>query len=442
MSDTTVSRTRNASRGTTTPLRYGANGALVAVLAVLAVLLLPSAAGAAPPTAPLTTDPADAAAGWLTGEFTDGDHLSTSFDLNGDGVIDPLTEVFPDYGLTADAVLAFAAAGSAGDAAEAATDYLAANVTPYAGDGAAESYAGSLAKLIVVADVMGRDPADFGGRDLVADLLAREQPSGRYSDASAFGDFSNGITQSLAVIALDRVTPAGASTAAVDYLISQQCADGGFNSVLETVPCEGEVDTSAFAVQALDASGRDAALDTATTFLLGEQAADGSFAAPGFGTPPVLTFNSNSTGLAAQALSSLDEDAAAEKAVSWLLDRQVGADGPQPQQGAFAFDATGFDPANATRATTQAVLGVAGTGFIDLVAPTDPLAYGLDASGGGVLPPPPGTPPPPPGTRPPATAPQLPATGADPSAAITLGLVLLGTGAAASLLGRRRRRHP
>ncbi len=404
-------------------------GALVAVLAILAVLLSPAGAGAAPPTAPLTTDPADGGAGWLTGEFVDGDHLAASFDLNGDGVIDPLTEVFPDYGLTADAVLAFAAAGSAGAAAEAATDYLAANVSAYAGDGAAESYAGSLAKLILVADVMGRDPSDFGGRDLVADLLAREQASGRYADASAFGDFSNGITQALAVIALARVTSGGASTAAIDYLVAQQCADGGFNSVLEVAPCAGEVDTTGISVQALDVAGRAAPLADAASFLLAQQAADGSFAAPGFGTPPVITPNSNSTGLAAQALSTLGEDSAAEAAVSWLLDRQVGADGPQAQQGAFAFDTSGFDPANATRATTQAILGLGGTGFVDLDAPTDPLAYGLDVGGGAVVPPPPGV------TPPPAA---LPATGSDTAAAVALGILLIGLGTAALVLSRRR----
>ena len=428
MSDTTVSRT---------PSRPYGRLALAALLAMLTLLLIPTAAGAAPPTSPLTTDPADAGAGWLTGEFTDGDHLSTEFDLNGDGTIDPLTEVFPDYGLTADAVLAFAAAGSAGDAAEAATDYLAANVAGYAGDGITESYAGSLAKLVIVADVMGRDPLDFGGRDLIAELTAREQTSGRFADLSAFGDYSNGFTQSLAVIALDRATANGASTAAVEYLVAQQCADGGFNSVLEVSPCAGEVDTSAFAVQALDVAGRDAARDTTTGFLLGQQAADGSFAASGFGTPPVTTANSNSTGLAAQALSVLGESEAAGSAVSWLLDRQVGADGPQEQQGAFAFDATGFDPANATRATTQAVLGVAGIGFADLVAPTDPLAYGLDVGGGGALPPPPGTGPPP-GAGPPPPPAELPATGAAPGGLLELGVGLLAIGVAGCALARRR----
>lgn len=409
---------------------YGGASAVAAILTLLTVLLWPGAAGAAPPTSPLTTDPADAAAGWLTGELTDGDHLATEFDLNGDGIITP-DEIFPDYGLTADAILAFSAAGSAGIAADAATDYLAANVTGYAGDGTAESYAGSLAKLILVADVMGRDPTDFGGRDLIAELVAREQPTGRFSDASAFpppNDFSNTITQSLAVIALDRVTPASLSTTAVDYLVGQQCADGGYNSLLEIPACAGEVDTTSFALQALDAVGRTAVVQTATAYLLAQQATDGSFSAPGFGTPPVATANSNSTGLAAQALRVVGDDDAADDAVSWLLDRQMGADAPQEQQGAFAFDATGFDPANATRATTQAVLGVAGVGFTDLVAPTDPLAYGLDVGGGGVLPPPPGVAPPP----------QLPATGAAPGGLFEVGIGLLALGIAASVLARRR----
>jgi len=422
MSYVTVSRARSR--------RYG-RAALVAVLALLTFLLSPSGAGAAPPTAPLTTDPVDAAAGWLTGEFVDGDHLATEIDLNGDGVIDPVTEVFADYGLTADAIFAFSAAGSAGDAANAATDYLEANVAGYTGDGVSESYAGSLAKLILVADIMGRDPTDFGGQDLITRLLAQQAADGRFSDVSAFGDFSNPIGQSLAIIGLERATAAGAPAAAVDFLVSVQCADGGFVSDLNTLPCAtGEVDTTAFAVQALLVAGRD--VTDALAFLIGQQAADGSFATPGFGNPPVTTANSNSTGLAAQALRVLGAENAAEDAVTWLLDRQVGAGGPQEQQGAFAFDATGFDPANATRATTQATLGVAGIGFIDLIAPTDPLAYGLDVGGGGALPPPPPAGPPPP------PAPELPATGTAPGGLLEVGIALLVIGAAVCVLARRR----
>lgn len=419
--------------------RYRGPAALVAVLTLIALVFSPTAASADPPTSPLTTDPADAAAGWLTGEFLDGDHLATEIDLDGDGVIDPVTEVFPDYGLTADAILAFSAAGSAGEAAEAATDYLEANVAGYTGDGVTESYAGSLAKLILVADIMGRDPTDLGGQDLVARLLAQESADGRFSDVSAFGDFSNPIGQSLAIIGLERATAAGAPTTAVDFLVSVQCTDGGFVSDLTTLPCAtGEVDTTAFAVQALLVAGRDAA--AATAFLIGQQAADGSFATPGFGNPPVTTANANSTGLAAQALRVLGEEEAAENAVGWLLDRQIGAEGPREQQGAFAFDATGFDPANATRATTQAILGVSGVSFVDLVAPTDPLAYGLDVGGSGVLPPPPGGPP---AAGPPAAPPaELPATGSAPGGLLEIGIGLLALGIAASVLARRRTHGP
>jgi hypothetical protein len=474
MSHLTVS---HASTLPPTSRGYGGRAAPVAILALLALLISPSGANAAPPTSPLTTDPADAAAGWLTGELVDGDHLTTEFDLDGNATIDPATEVFPDYGLTADAILAFAAAGSAGNAANAATDYLAANVSGYAGDGTVESYAGSLAKLILVADIMGRDPTAFGGRNLITDLQARLQPDcsdilvcphpGRYSDASEFGDFSNPLGQALAIIGLERTTTDGAPATAVDFLVSVQCADGGFVSDLSALPCAtGEVDTTALAVQALALVGRDAATDAATAYLIGQQAGDGSFAAPGFGNPPVTTANANSTGLAAQALRVLGSGDAADDAVGWLLGRQIGADGPQEQQGAFAFDATGFDPANATRATTQAILGVAGIGFAALAPPADPLAYGLDVGVEDGVPPPPAAGPPaagppaagppavgppaagppavgPPAAGPPAAAPApLPATGAAPRGLIGLGFGLLGVGIAASVIGRRRTHEP
>lgn len=420
MSD--ISESLAAPRPTTSP-SYAAKGALVAVLALL---LAPTGANAAPPISPVTSDPADAAAGWLTGELADGNHIETVFGGT----------AYPDYGITADSILAFAAAGSAGDAANAASDYLAANAGLYIGDGTVESYAGSLAKLILVADVMGRDPSSFGGRDLVSELLAREQPDGRYADASAFGDYSNPFSQSLAIISLQRVTADGPSDAALDFFASIQCADGGFVADLTSLPCAtGEVDASAMALQGLLAGGR--AADDVVAFLLDQQAPDGSFSSTAFGDPPVVTANSNSTGLAAQALRVAGQDAAADAALTWLSARQLGPSAPVEQQGAFAFDATGFDPANVTRATTQAILGVSGIGFADLVAPTDPQAYGLATPDGGtVLPPPP---PPSTGPVPPVEVPaELPATGAAPEGLLAVGATLLGLGAAVTMLGRRR----
>jgi len=368
MSDNTAARV--LARGHT------GRAALVAVLTLFAVLAWPDPASADPPTAPLTTDPADAAAGWLTGELVDGEYLTSSFDADGNGEIDPATEVSPDPGLTADAVLAFAAAGSAGDAAEAATDWLESQVAIYTGDGTTESYAGALAKLILVADVMGRDAASFGGQDLLARLGAQQSADGRFRDISTFGDFSSPITQSLAIIALDRAGPTGFPPASVDFLVGVQCADGGFVSDLSTLPCAiGDVDATALSVQALLVAGREGEAGDAGAFLAGQQAADGSLGTAG-------AANSNSTGVAVPALRALGQAEAAEKAAQWLLSVQSGPSEPAEERGAFAFDATGFDPLTATRATPQAVLGIAGVSLAELVAPSDPDAYGLDGQDG------------------------------------------------------------
>ena len=86
-----------------------ASAALLALLTVFAVVASP--AQAAPPT---TDDPAAAAAGWLARQFVTGDHLETAFD----------GQSFPDAGLTLDAVLGFAAAGVAGDSADAAMAWV------------------------------------------------------------------------------------------------------------------------------------------------------------------------------------------------------------------------------------------------------------------------------------------------------------------------------
>jgi len=364
MSDRTVSRAW--------PHGHTVRAALIAVLTLIAVPFLPSTTSAAPPSEPLTTDPADAAAGWLTGELVDGQYLTSSFDADANGTVDPAIEISPDAGLTADAVLAFAAADSAGDAAQNAVAWLEGQVATYTGDGATESYAGALAKLALVAEVMERDATDFGGQDLVARLLSQLDADGRFADVSEFGDFSSPVTQSLAILALVRADPVGVPPAAVDFLISAQCADGGFVTDPSTKPCTtGEVDATAVAVQALLVSDREEDAREAGAFLVAQQAGDGSFGTDGTG-------NSNSTGVAAQALRALGEDAPADQATDWLLSVQLGGTQPAEQLGAIPFDSAGFDPSTATRATAQAVLGLAGTGLADLAAPSDPAAYGLE----------------------------------------------------------------
>ncbi|MGQ0838833.1 peptidase [Actinokineospora sp.] len=321
-----------------------------ALSAVAVVLAGPVSAVADTP--PTTTVPAEAAAGWLARQLVDGERMETVFD----GV------AYPDQGLTADTVLALDAAGVAQEFAAKATAWLAKPDILAGYLGGTDSYAGPHAKLALVAAAQGVDPTAFGGVDLVAGLTALQAPSGRFSDKSGFGDFSNGITQSLAVIALER--HATAPVAAVDYLVGTQCADGGFPLYLEQTPCMSDVDTTGFAVQALLAAARTAAAGEALDWLETVQQTDGGFA----GSGPTTVVNANSTGLAAQALHAGQRTVGADNAVEFLASLQVGCTGAGADRGAIAYDETGFSAANAIRSTTQAILGITGVGLTEVSA--------------------------------------------------------------------------
>jgi hypothetical protein len=62
--------------------------------------------------------------------------------------------------------------------------------------------------------------------DVLARLRALITPSGRFSDKSSFGDFSNGFSQSYAVLTLARA--GSVPPAAVSFLAGTACPDGGF----------------------------------------------------------------------------------------------------------------------------------------------------------------------------------------------------------------------
>jgi Prenyltransferase and squalene oxidase repeat len=331
---------------------------LLAVLAVAAAALVPLAgtAAAAPSShaAPRTILPDDAAAGWLARQLVDGNHLETSFGGTG----------FPDQGLTIDGVLAFSAAKVAGSAAAASTRWLALpeNIDSYTGGGGPESYAGPTAKLMLLAEVRGANPRAFGGADLRARLLDLLTPSGRFSDRSAFGDFSNAFGQSYAIVALNRIGTAPAS--AVAFLTGQQCADGGFPTDFGVQPCASDVDATALAAQALRSAGRTAVARRAVAWLAARQQSGGGFAAlDGTGTP-----NANSTGLAGQALADAGRVVPAVRAGLFLARLQMRCSAPVADRGAIPFDRSGLDSATAPRATAQAVLGLTGVGLSRLSA--------------------------------------------------------------------------
>jgi hypothetical protein len=329
--------------------RHRVHTLFVGVFTALALSLVAAApAAAATPTVNRT----DAAAGWLARQLVDGERFEVVFDGT----------AFPDQGLTIDAILAFAAAKVADTNGAKATAWLAEPeiLTGYIGDGT-EAYAGATAKLAFAAQVRGKNPANFGGVDLITRLRGLQTPSGRFSDRSAFGDFSNAITQSFALLALRR-TAAGPPAPAGAYLAASRCPDGGFPLQFEQPTCSSEVDATAFAVQALIAVGRYADAAAGVNWLKSKQAADGSFA------DFAGVVNANSTGLAAQALLVAGRPFAWLKARTFLLSLQVGCSGQPSNRGAIAYTTDGFDQSTAPRATAQAVPGLAAAGLANLTA--------------------------------------------------------------------------
>lgn len=333
-----------------TPLRRRLLAAAALLLAPVVVLATPGVAEAAP-----TRDRADAAAGWL-GRQLDGDRNVVVGDFG------------PDYGLTADTVLALDAAKVGAGAARRATAALKRNVLAYTGGGTAtEYYAGAFAKLLVVAASRGTDPSTFGTSarsDLVAQLKGlecgtrqrtdcAEADKGRFSDISGFGDFSNTITQSLAIIGLDRTTRAGASRSAVRFLVGQQCTNGAFPEAFRSSTCTASVDATGFAVQALVLDGTPSALQAAEQagrWLARRQGTNGSFTGNG-------VRNANSTALATQAFLALERTDRARRARAFVRSLQVGCAGEPASRGSVRYDRAGSgDP---VRATAQAVPALA-----------------------------------------------------------------------------------
>lgn len=423
---------------------------MLVALALAVALGVPTASAMAPPAAPTPAVRAAVAGGWLARQFTGGDHLESCFG----------TACFPDYGLTADAVLGLASAKSAGAAITRATAWLAANAASYIGatDGTGP-YPGSYAKLALVAETTGTDPHAFGGVNLLAALRALQCPhvgcpgpatAGEFRNELTDGGFPNVVTQSLAILALTRSHRAvdhQAVPAAVAFLTGQQCSPaGGFPTFFATGGggrCVADVDATAFAVQALLAARVTPA--GAVDWLAAQRQPGGGFAAGG-------VVNTNSTGLAVQALSAAGRDTALSQA--YVAARQLGCAAAPADRGAISFaDVVTFKPATAQRATPQAIFAFTRVPYAKLrAAGAAPGAPSLTCA----IPSPRPTPTPsasspapsvlpspqpvPPQARPVVVAgPQLAATGGRVETTAAVGVALVLAGAVLLLVGRRRR---
>ena len=350
----------------TSALRRG-SAALAVLLFFLFVLPLSSARAATP---------TDSALDWMSHELAANGHQ-----LGFKGAPN-----FTDWGLTIDFVLALAGGGRAGAAETQSTvNNVTTNATSYVTDGSpgsSERYAGPMGKLLYMTKVFGVDSSNLGGLNIEAELRALMQTTGsaqpgRFSDHSAFGDFSNGFGQAFDILGLAR-TGGGVPSEAIAFLLAQQCPGGGFRLFYDTNPScgsddEADPDATGLAIEALIGQpGTSSAINNAASWLVGQQDASGAF----HGSGPTASLNANSTGIIAQALRAIGQTASADKAGAWIQSLQLtsaNAGAASAEVGAIAYDPGQRDDAIAhgmpserdpfRRATSQGVLALPQVGL-------------------------------------------------------------------------------
>ncbi len=311
-----------------------------------------SATGPAFASAAAAQTSGPAASGWLARQMADGSHFVT--------VLSGVS--YPNQGETIDAIFAFAATKTANNYGARAISWLKEQsvLSDYIGSGT-ESYAGATAKVALAAEVRGIDPAKFGKVNLIARLAKLLKKTGRYSDHSKYGDFSNAFSQSLAIIALTRYSKAPAK--AVRFLISSECKNGAFPLDFGGKTCTGDTDATAMDVQALLAVGQLAAADRGLKWLERAQFPGGGFDETA-GTP----VNANSTGLAGEAFAAAGWSRQAARAARFLRSLQVGCSARYSERGAIAYDSAGFAESTAVDATAQGILGLADVSLAKVTA--------------------------------------------------------------------------
>lgn len=346
--------------------------AAAALAAGLAFPLLVAAPAAGAPT---SADRADRAAAWESSQLRNGRIRNVQFD-------------FTDWGLTLDTYFGLVAAGNRPGDARKVIRTVSANARTYVSfDG--DFFSGSVAKLLLARRVAGLDPSvDQENLLLRRKLKSLVTASGRVSDSGA-DDFSNTIGQSLSVLAFAR--SGNLPSAPVRFLLRQQCDRGYFRLAMSSTSCDrddsaADVDATAYALQALLIARREgvalpagAAKDTAAWLRRGQRA-DGAFGGAG----PTSGANTNSTGLAAQALTAAGRDRAASAAQDWIARLQLTpartkGSPARRDLGAVAYNRTDFQAARQNgitrrtrdiwrRSTPQAISGLAPKPLLTLSA--------------------------------------------------------------------------
>jgi prenyltransferase beta subunit len=165
----------------------------------------------------------------------------------------------------------------------------------------------SLERELLVADAAGTSPHDYGGMDLVSELLARELPDGSFPFVpGGHGEINDTI---YAILSLSLVQEPAAQSAvkhATEWLIAAQNRDGSWSAQNSQTEA-GEVDMTGAALQALNAPGQPTPGESeqkALKYLHAAQEPDGGFPErPGEGESNVA-----STAWAVQGLWAAGED--------------------------------------------------------------------------------------------------------------------------------------
>ncbi len=329
--------------GSRTATHFRSKHVLVLAGAFLLVAFIPTSAVASPASRAAS---AQAAADWMSEQQQDnGAFFSETLRVD----------------LHAEALAAVVAGGIDASALEAALGYIEENGEAGATEGA------RTARIIAALVAGGEDPTDFGGVDYEAILASQfDSATGTYrKDATTlYTDLFSNLISANGDIAADGELP----TQAMDYILGQQCPDGGFAFGGVADCAFNDVDTTALAINAIANSGLDGtdiddALTEARTYLLGAQNDDGGFTFCCDG----LT-SSDSTGLALTAIAALGEDAEAHP---WL---QADEDDPvqaletlQTTEGSFRFAEEDFNGDPITEgnslSTVNATPGMAGESY-------------------------------------------------------------------------------
>jgi len=271
-----------------------------------------------------------------------------------------------DFGLTIDGALALAASDKdilalkniAGFLRGDKPDQSGKTVNYWSGIGTKFASGGSIAKEALLAEVIGDNPHQFGGKDLIAALDATVCPSaspGSGGPCAGSGNYryaTSVFDQALGIIAQLRAGQVIAAKAPIAYLEGLRNTDGSFPSLIPPGH-DRDIDSTAMAVMALALVRTPQAssdVESGLAWIAGQQQGSGGFHG-------VAGISVNSAGLAIQALSLRASQYRSQirLALAFLASEQ------NPDGGFNAY-ANG-QPGSDLRATTQAVSGATGISF-------------------------------------------------------------------------------